>query len=375
MDVQVILIVAVYTLIASVLTSQNYWKYTYQVILDTQAKRVTDIYHAVDEAIDPDTFFHINSREDMETELYKENKTLLTDMKNIAGVLYLYTAKVNEDGQFVYVIDGLEEDLDFRYPNDPIEQEIIFKMETALTGVEAMPVHILNTEWGDIFMAYMPFHDEDGSVIGVVGIEFDATESYETYEELQRSTIINGILLIISGVIVSIFLFRRITNPLYLDKHTKDSFTGMRNRNAYEVDLHNLKAKGHFQNLGVIVADINGLKEVNDRLGHSAGDNYIALVSQAILQTAPHSMVSYRTGGDEFVIFVQDTTEEELQKFARICSSRVSSQKQYSNMRCSVACGFTVYDPKSDQKLEDMINRADELMYKEKQRQKDAQER
>lgn len=374
-DVQVIGMVALYTFIAAMFTSQIYWNYTLEVMMNSEKRRVYALYEAVERKLNPETFYHINSQEDMETELYQEAKETLLDLKLSSGVLYLYTAKLNENGEFVYVIDGLEQHLDFRYPNDPIESEIIFKMEIALGDQPAMPEQILHTDWGEIFVAYMPFHDKNGQVIGVVGIEFDASESYYTYKELQRTTTIMAVILTISAVLVSIYLFRRITNPLYLDKHTQDNFTGMRNRNAYEVDLNNLNAKGNFENIGVIVADINGLKEVNDRLGHSAGDNYIDLVAQSIHQTKPNTMAGYRTGGDEFIIFVQDTKEEDLRKFVQIFTSRVRSQKTYDNMRCSVACGYTIFSQNDDNTLEDTVKRADELMYIEKRRQKDAEER
>lgn len=85
--------------------------------------------------------------------------------------------------------------------------------------------------------------------------------------------------------------------------------------------------------------------------------------------------MSYRTGGDEFVIFVQDTNQEELGKFVQICSSRVKSQKKYDFMRCSVACGYTIFSQHCDKTLDDTIQRADELMYQEKRRQKESQER
>lgn len=372
---QVLILVLVFTLISSVFNAQIYWKYTLDVLMETETQRAYALYEAVEAQLDPDTFLYINTPEDSESQLYKNALQTLLDLKQSSGVLYLYTAKLNENGDFVYIVDGLESHLDFRYPNDPIEEEILFKMEIALTGVESMPIKILHTDWGEIFMAYLPFHDENGDILGVVGIEFDASESYSTYQELQKSTLLMCGFLTISAGILTIFLFRRITNPLYLDKHTKDHFTGMRNRNAYEVDLNNLNARGNLEKVGVILADINGLKEVNDRLGHSAGDHYIELVAQCIHQTKPDSMVGYRTGGDEFVIFVQETTSDDLEKFTKIFTSRVKSQKKYHNMRCSVACGYTIFDPHQDASLSDTVKRADALMYEEKRQQKDRNER
>lgn len=374
-DIQVLMIVLLYTIISSAFNARIYWKYTLEVLMETESQRAYALYEAVEDKLDPDTFLYINSPEDAETALYKTAVNTLLDLKQSSGVLYLYTAKPNENGEFVYIIDGLEPHLDFRHPNDPIEEEIQFKMELALSGVESMPLKILHTEWSEIFMAYLPFHDKDGSILGVVGIEFDASESYETYQDLQSMTLFMCGVLTLSAGFLTIFLFRRISNPLYLDKHTKDSFTGMRNRNAYEVDLNNLNARGKLEKIGVILADINGLKEVNDRLGHSAGDSYIDLVAQSIHETKPDSMVGYRTGGDEFVIFVQDTTSEELEKFTEIFTSRVKSQKKFDNMRCSVACGCTIFDATLDKSLDDTVKRADALMYEEKRRQKDSHER
>lgn len=374
-DIQVLVLVLVYTIISSVFNAQIYWKYTLDVLMKIETQRAYALYEAIEDKLDPDTFLYINTPEDMETELYRTALQTLLDLKLSSGVLYLYTAKLNEAGNFVYIVDGLEPHLDFRYPNDPIEDEIIFKMEFALTSGESLPLKILHTDWGEIFMAYLPFHDKNGDILGVVGIEFDASESYQTYQDLQKSTLLMCLFLTFSAGILTIVLFRRITNPLYLDKHTKDTFTGMRNRNAYEVDLNNLNARGNLNGIGVILADINGLKEVNDRLGHGAGDHYIELVAQAIHQTKPNTMVGYRTGGDEFVIFVKETTPEDLEKFTQIFSSRVKSQKKYDTMRCSVACGYTIFDPNTDKNLEDTVKRADELMYSEKRRQKEVNER
>lgn len=374
-DLQVILFVTVYTFFTIVLTGQTYWRYTFQGLMDAQEERVISLYNAVESMLDPATFRDINSPQDVDTPLYQEAMETLLKLKNISDVLYLFTAKVNEEGEFVYVIDGLEPHLDFRFPNDPIEEAIIPKMQRALLDENVMPTSVMHTEWGDIFMAYMPFHDSDGQVIGVVGIEFDATSNYETYRDLQETSLVLGILIIISAAVISAFLFRRISNPLYLDKNTQDLPTGLKNRNAYEVDLNNLIARGHNEHIGVVVADINGLKEVNDRLGHKAGDSYISLVADAIRETKKDTMVGYRTGGDEFVIFVQDATEESLKKFVQICSSRVRSQKTFSDMRCSLACGYCMFDGTQDKTLEDTFNRADKLMYTEKRRQKDAEER
>lgn len=375
LDVQVITLVALYTLFAIIVVSQIYWKLSFNVMMSSLESRALAVAESVDEFIETETFFTINTRKDMETELYDKSIYALTNMKNATGVLYLFTAKENENGDFIYILDGLERHLDYRFPGDLIEDEIAEKMERALTDQVIMPDEILHTDWGDIFMAYLPMHDEKGQVIGVLGVEFDATEIYATLQMLNTYTPVIAIILVISAIFISIHIFRRISNPLYLDGNTKDSITGLKNRSAYDVDLSNMVARGHSKNLGMVVADINGLKKVNDRLGHSAGDNYINLVASAIMETKDSTMIAYRTGGDEFVVLVQDATDEKLKKFTQIVTSKVKSQKFFKDMRCSVACGYCTFDETQDDTLEDTFHRADSFMYEEKRRQKEAEER
>lgn len=375
MDVQVMIMVALYTLITTTIISYIYWDFAFKVMMDSLEERAYSLHSSVEEFIDPETFFEINTKEDMDTELYTANAYALTNMKNATGVMYLYTAKVNEKGEFVYVIDGLERHLDFRYPNDYIEYEIWDDMNKAMQNEIVMPREIINTDWGNIFISYLPFHDENGEVIGVVGIEFDASNVYTTYKNLQKMTPILIFVIVISAAALSLRVFRRVSNPLYMDKATEDTSTGLKNRNAYNVDFNNLMVRGKYNFIGIIVADINGLKEVNDRLGHISGDDYITLVADAIKKTKLEQMAVYRTGGDEFAIIMHNARPEEFEIFIRNCSKEVKEQEKFNNMRCSLSCGYAIYDKNLDTDLEDTYHRADNLMYEEKRRQKDNQER
>lgn len=374
-DAQVIIMVTVFSVANALITGSIYWKYTFDIMMREQEERVHSLYNAVELMIDKDTFRYINTPEDMETDLYKQAIDRMLDLKNISGVMYLYTAKINEQGDFVYVVDGLERHLDFRYPNDLIEEEIVEKMKMALEDKQVMPKNILYTNWGYIFMAYMPVHDINGDVLGVVGIEFDATESYNAYLKLKITTVFIAIISAFLACVLSIYIFKQVSNPLYLGKINQDSTTGFKNRNAYDLDLHNLTVRNKCEGIGIIVMDINGLKEVNDRLGHICGDDYIKLVAQAVREHKTSNMVAYRTGGDEFVLFIQHANEQEIKDFIKECCIKVQKQEMYDNMRCSVACGYSIFDEKRDTDLEEAIKRADDNMYKEKRRQKIEQER
>ncbi|MFI3116116.1 MAG: GGDEF domain-containing protein [Clostridia bacterium] len=371
LDIQVIMITGIFVLVTSIIVTSIYWNAMFDIVLDVYRDRALAIYNTTESKIDPKMFIDINSPEDMETDLYKESLDLLLLLKNNAGVLYLYTAKLNTEGELVYVIDGLEQDQDFRYPNDIIEESISQEMLEALNGEAVMPSEIKETYWGDILVAYVPFQGKNDEVLGVVGIEFDVAEISKAYTNLKIAQACIVIIVTVIAVIISKNMFKRISNPLYIDKNTEDALTGLKNRNAYEVDINNIIARGHSKGTGIIVADINGLKNVNDRLGHSAGDEYIKIVSNAIKSTKSSHMVAYRTGGDEFVIMMHDATEKALEKFINDCTIKVKEQKEFEDMRCSLACGYGICDLESDYSLEETYHKADVLMYQEKRRQKE----
>lgn len=98
-----------------------------------------------------------------------------------------------------------------------------------------------------------------------------------------------------------------------------DALTGFKNRKAYYKDIDFIEHDQEIstQPVGVVFADVNGLKKVNDNFGHDAGDELIASVAKAITEIFPEAK-KYRFGGDEFVILSFDKNktifDEKLEK-------------------------------------------------------------
>lgn len=97
-----------------------------------------------------------------------------------------------------------------------------------------------------------------------------------------------------------------------IHKSQTDELTGLYNRRAYEEDIY---AMDHVPDQFIYIAlDVNGLKVVNDSIGHEAGDELIVGASNCLKQVfGPHGKI-YRTGGDEFVAitFVSEETQKQL---------------------------------------------------------------
>ena len=95
---------------------------------------------------------------------------------------------------------------------------------------------------------------------------------------------------------------------------THDPLTSLLNRRGFQNQLTKWMnwAQRYDRPLGVILADIDGFKSVNDRFGHAAGDEALREVSQAIAGSIRNSDLASRYGGDEFAIIAPETDAEHL---------------------------------------------------------------
>ena len=119
---------------------------------------------------------------------------------------------------------------------------------------------------------------------------------------------------------------------------------------------------------GVLVFDINYLKETNDRYGHDVGNKLIASAASVISEVFKRSPV-FRIGGDEFLAILQnrdlDDLEERLEVFDEECKNK-SVKTEKETISVSIAKGFARYDAKKDENFIDVFNRADDAMYENK---------
>ena len=95
---------------------------------------------------------------------------------------------------------------------------------------------------------------------------------------------------------------------------TTDGLTGVKNKGAYlnaEAELDDEIKLGGQPEFAIVVADLNGLKEINDQHGHQTGDNFLRAGCRAICDIFDHSPV-FRVGGDEFAVIVRGRDYEEL---------------------------------------------------------------
>ena len=121
---------------------------------------------------------------------------------------------------------------------------------------------------------------------------------------------------------VSFVLAAQIANHLMLNQlkilSSHDMLTGVQNSNEFILVTEAMADEERAESVGVIVADLNGLKRVNDSQGHFAGDALIKHAAQTLLEVFEPQQV-FRAGGDEFAVIITDATEDEVaQKVASL---------------------------------------------------------
>lgn len=144
-----------------------------------------------------------------------------------------------------------------------------------------------------------------------------------------------------------------------------DELTRMYNRHSYEEDISEIRENGMDDDLALISADVNGLKSVNDSLGHAAGDELIKGAAFCLFSALGSCGKIYRTGGDEFMAIIRSSDCERLLAELR---SRASSWTgaEVSSVSLSVGCARHAEDPSAS--IEELEKLADTRMYEDKKR-------
>ena len=153
----------------------------------------------------------------------------------------------------------------------------------------------------------------------------------------------------------------------------RDSLTGLRNTTAYKrwVEEFDKDIEKKTAKFGIVVFDLNQLKQTNDNYGHDIGDKLIATAAKVISDVFKRSPV-FRIGGDEFLAILRHRDLEDCEKlFVQLdleCAKARIEEKE--EIPISIARGFAVFDLDKDLSFNDVFKRADYAMYENKRKNK-----
>lgn len=150
-----------------------------------------------------------------------------------------------------------------------------------------------------------------------------------------------------------------------------DELTGLYNRRGMTTIVEQMKRQAirDGKKIAVVFADIDKMKEINDRYGHQAGDMAIIFTSDILKRSFRDADLTARIGGDEFVTFAMvgdDYSEDMIHSRIRenVKKHNIQSSVQYS---LSISVGVQIYEVTEELFVDEIISHADEIMYKQKQ--------
>jgi diguanylate cyclase (GGDEF)-like protein len=144
-----------------------------------------------------------------------------------------------------------------------------------------------------------------------------------------------------------------------------DPLTGLYNRRSGEQRLNEeiSRAVRHHRPLTLLLIDLDGLKQTNDKLGHAAGDLVLKLFAERVQKAIRGSDLAVRLGGDEFMALLPECRSEEI---GRVLGRIEGLEVQYegSKIQCRFSRGWTDY--RRGETAEEFLKRADDALYSNK---------
>lgn len=227
-------------------------------------------------------------------------------------------------------------------------------IKNILNGKKGYSVFKSEQQNEEMYMCYLPFDIEDWEMVILVP---------ESAVFSEVSPVRNGIVRLIIGAMALILLYalwliREIRKSIsQVEKNANtDVLTGLQNRNRYEAYLK--KIKGSKEKLTCIYVDANGLHELNNTKGHYAGDQMLRFIADTLKIEFGEENI-YRIGGDEFVVFQSEKTENEV----NACIDNFNEAIHKNDYNAAV--GISTYSP--GMSIDQFVKNAETAMYEAKQ--------
>lgn len=192
---------------------------------------------------------------------------------------------------------------------------------------------------------------------------------YSANESLVLLQVWTGITAVTSLVLAAVVAAQREVQGTWRELAVTDPLTGLANHRqlvqALEAEIK--RSRRTAQPLAVVLLDLDGLKQINDRHGHLAGSLAIRRVAEALLGSCRATDTAARFGGDEFALVLPETGEAAAWHVARGVVDRLATDAEKPNL--SISVGVAVY-PGHGETVEALLNAADVALYETKERRK-----
>lgn len=192
---------------------------------------------------------------------------------------------------------------------------------------------MLNGKGAFILAKAAPLYNAKGEIIGAIESIHDISQQKVVEEQLK-----------------------------YISYH--DSLTGLYNRTFYEAEISRLQKKG--QPVGLMICDVDGLKNVNDLEGHQAGDQLLIRAAWLLKNSITENETLARIGGDEFAVIFSDADLTKIKKVKHTIQTAIEeNNREHPENIVNISIGYDIGEKnKNDYKL--IFTNADNYMYHNK---------
>lgn len=222
--------------------------------------------------------------------------------------------------------------------------------------------------WGTWVSPLIPMKDsETGEIIAVLGIDYPAkTWNDNAHNQTVKASIIIFALFLLMFSFFVIFnknLRLKEINEKVINLSHHDQLTGLYNRRFYEEELKRIDTKINHP-LTIVMADVNGLKIINDSFGHAMGDELLKKTAEVMRAGCRADDIIARIGGDEFVILLPKTDAFEAGDIIK----RINDYASKEVIVCSgisISFGYETKD-NEEEEIEEIFKKSENYMYRKK---------
>lgn len=297
-------------------------------------------------------FEDISERVKAELMLRESERSNAVLLSNLPGMAY--RCNYDRDWTMYFVSEGCFELTGYRPESLLLNRDLTFN-----DLIQPKFKEILWDKWNHTLRDRVIFKEEYSITTALGDVKW-------VYEQGQGVYNDNGEVEAIEGLIIDISERKMKEDEInYINYH--DTLTGLYNRRFFEEEKQRCDCDGSYP-LSVIIGDINGLKLINDSLGHTEGDRLINTIAKILLSCCREVDIIARTGGDEFSILLPNTNNEKadrmIKKILGTCEEfKSTAMEDVYHISISLGCATKLNE---NENLINIIKDAEDSMYRHK---------
>ena len=276
-----------------------------------------------------------------------------------------------------------------RYHEEKVETNYVLVLPILINGI----ITLISNNGGGLFYITSNNTYERGTlffILPCVSYMYFVYNLYFVYKQREKFTFWERIVFSLFLIVPAIGTVIQLTNSVYLttwnsaaiisvityifilnDQVYRDGMTGLGNRLSYEKYVQNINHRKR-NKLSIIYIDIDEFKNINDQYGHSEGDEAIKTFAKLLSKSFPlRQKKLIRLGGDEFIILLEEKQKEKVVSYIQNLTQNVETynnrgEKPY---RFKFSYGMVGYT-NAHESIYQLLERADKLMYEQKESRK-----